>query len=238
MDEALRETSWQVFKAKFIARFPGAEAAKKTQSELEREILEMKLGTEELNKTEMHLGVAMKTHKIFADKLLDLAKHAKVEKTTMSIWQARDKLPDILKSRISESHTDWISFCKAIKDVNLSHIHDGVRKHTECITEKQATEARLAHIKQATTAQPPSPTAVIHAQLAHTTITGQQPPQQQAYAPRPNTTTIAGINQANPYCLPQPHPPATEEQKAKVRKRIAAWLVQPNSQQGFEAYME
>jgi hypothetical protein len=115
--------------------------------------------------------------KIFADKLLDLAKRAKFEKTTTSIWQVRDNLPDILKSKIGESHTDWMAFCKAIKDVDPSHICDGVRKHTKRIAEKHAMEARLARIEQATTARPSSPTAVIHAQLAHTTITGQQPPQ-------------------------------------------------------------
>jgi hypothetical protein len=57
-----------------VHRFPGAEAAKKTAPELEREMLEMRLVTEELDKTEMHLGVDVETHKIFADKLLDLAK--------------------------------------------------------------------------------------------------------------------------------------------------------------------
>jgi hypothetical protein len=237
-DEGSKETSWQGFEAKFLARFPGAEAAKKTELELEREILEMRLGTKELNKTETHLGVAVETHKIFADKLLDLAKRAKFEKTTTSIWQVHDNLPDILKSKIGKSHTDWMAFCKAIKDVDPSHIRDGVRKHTERIAEKQAMEARLAHIEQATTARPPSPTTVIRAQLARTTITGQQPPQRQAYAPHQNTATIAGVIQANPYRLPQPRPPATEEQKAKVRECIAAWLIQPNSQQGFEAYTE
>jgi hypothetical protein len=238
IDEGSKETSWQGFEASFIARFPGAEAAKKTKSELEREILDMRLGTEELNKTETHLGVAVETHKIFADKLLDLAKRAKVEKTTTSIWQVRDNLPNILKSKIGESQTDWIAFCKAIKDVDPSHIRDGVKKHTERIAERQATEARLARIEQATTSRPPSPTAVIRAQLSRTTITGQQPPQQQTYAPRQNTATAMGVNQANLYRPPQPRPPATEEQKAKIRERIAAWLVQPNSQQGFEAYAE
>jgi mRNA-degrading endonuclease YafQ of YafQ-DinJ toxin-antitoxin module len=130
-DEDLKETSWQGFEASFIARFPGAEAAKKTKPELEREILEMRLGTEELNKMEMHLGVAVETHKIFADKLLNLAKRTKFEKTMMSIWQVRNNLPNILKSKVGESHTDWMAFCKAIKDVDPSHICDGVRKHTE-----------------------------------------------------------------------------------------------------------
>ena len=174
-DKGSKETSQQGFEAKFLARFPGAEAAKKTKSELEREILEMKLGTEELNKTETHLGVTVETHRIFADKLLHLAKHAKFEKTTTSIWQGCDNLLDILKSKIGESHTDWTAFCKAIKDVDLSHICDGVRKYTKCITEKQAMEVRLARIEQATTTRPPSPTAIIRAQLARTTITGQQP---------------------------------------------------------------
>jgi hypothetical protein len=192
-DEGSKETSWQGFEASFIVRFPGAEAAKKTKPELEREILEMSLGTEELNKTEMHLGVAVETHKIFTDKLLDLAKSAKFEKTTTSIWQVHDNLPDILKSKVGKSHTDWMAFCKAIKDVDPSHIWDGVRKHTERIAEKQATETRLAHLEQTTTTQPPSPTAAIRAQLACTTIVGQQPPQQQTYAPCQNTATVAGI---------------------------------------------
>jgi hypothetical protein len=176
-DEGSKETSWQGFEASFIARFPGAEAVKKTKPELEREILEMSLGTEELNKTEMHLGVAVETHKIFADKLLDLAKCMKFEKTTTSIWQVHDNLPNILKSKVGESHTDWMAFCKAIKDVDPSHIRDSVRKHTERITEKQAMEARLACIEQATTAWPPLPTAAICAQLAHTSIMSQQPQQ-------------------------------------------------------------
>ena len=237
-DEGLNETSWQGFEASFIARFPGAELAKKTKSELEREILEMKLETEELNKTETHLGVAVETHKVFADKLLDLEKRAKIEKTTTSIWQVRDNLPNILKSKIGESHANWIAFCRAIKDIDPSHIRDGVKKHTERIAENQATEARLARIEQATTSRPPSPTAIIRSQLACTTITGQQSPQQQAHAPRQNAATIMGVNQANLYRPPQPRLPATEEQKAKIRERIAAWLVQPNSQQGFEAYAE
>jgi hypothetical protein len=131
-----------------------------------------------------------------------------------------------------------MAFCKAIKDVDPSHIRDGVRKHTERIAEKQTTEARLARMEQATTTRPPSPTAAIRTQLARTTITGQQPPQRQAYAPRQNTTTVAGVNQSNPYRIPQPRPPATEEQKAKVREHIATWLVQPNLQQGFETYTE
>jgi hypothetical protein len=83
-DEGSNEKSWQMFEAKFLARFPGAEAAKKTAPELEREILEMRLATKELDKTDMHLGVAMETHKIFADKLLDLAKQAKFKKTNTS----------------------------------------------------------------------------------------------------------------------------------------------------------
>jgi hypothetical protein len=47
-----------------------------------------------------------------------------------------------------------------------------------------------------------------------------------------------GVNQPNPYRPSQQCPPATEEQKAKVRECITAWLVQPNSQQGFETYAE
>jgi hypothetical protein len=99
-------------------------------------------------------------------------------------------------------------------------------------------EARLACIEQATSVRPPSPTAAIRAQLARTTITGQQPPQRQAYAPCQNTTAVTGINQAIPYRPSQPRQPATEEQKAKIKERIAAWPIQPNSQPGNEVYAD
>ncbi|KAF8222019.1 hypothetical protein L208DRAFT_1426486 [Tricholoma matsutake] len=216
-DEGSKETLWQGFEASFIARFPGAEAAKKTKPELEREILEKRLGMEELNKTEMHLGVAMATHKIFADKLLDLAKCAKFQKTTTSIWQVHDNLPDILKSKVGKSHTDWMAFCKAIKDVDPSHIRDGVRKHTERITEKQAMEARLTHIEHLTSltnCSHPCSTS-LHNHYGSTASTAT------------NICSMPEHCYSNPYHPSQPCPPATEEQKAK-----------PNSQQGFETYAE
>jgi hypothetical protein len=96
-DKGSMEILWQAFGTKLLARFSGAEAAKKTAPELEREMLEMRLKTEDMDKMEMHLGVAVETHKVFADKLLDLAKWVKLEKTTTSIWQVRGHLPDILK---------------------------------------------------------------------------------------------------------------------------------------------
>jgi hypothetical protein len=42
-DEGSNEKSWRAFKVKFLVRFLGAEAAKKTAPELEREMLEMRL---------------------------------------------------------------------------------------------------------------------------------------------------------------------------------------------------
>jgi hypothetical protein len=65
----------------------------------------------------------VETHKIFADKLLDLAKHAKFEKTMTSIWQVPNNLPDILKSKIGKSHTNWIAFC-ILKDTEILDYHD------------------------------------------------------------------------------------------------------------------
>jgi hypothetical protein len=38
-------------------------------------------------------------HKILAERLLDLAKRAKIEKTTTTIWQVCDNLPNMLKSK-------------------------------------------------------------------------------------------------------------------------------------------
>lgn len=60
---------WSTFETQFKAQFPGIQKAKKTSAELQREMLELELKVDELDKTE----------------LLDLAKHAKIDMGTVSI---------------------------------------------------------------------------------------------------------------------------------------------------------
>lgn len=74
-----------MFKGGFRAQFSGIQKVKKTSAELEREMIELELKVEDLDKTELYGGVEVETHKIHAKKLLDLAKHAKIEAGTANI---------------------------------------------------------------------------------------------------------------------------------------------------------
>ena len=56
--------------------------ATKTAPELERVLGAMRIKTEELGKMEKYRGEDVHMHTIFAEKILDLAKRAKVETST------------------------------------------------------------------------------------------------------------------------------------------------------------
>lgn len=124
-------TSWTTFEAEFRTRFPGVKKAKKTSAELEREMIEIELKVDDLDKTEMYGGVEVETYKIHAKKLLDLAKRAKIEAGTANIVFVQDKLPQVIKDKVAESHANWSAFCAAIEAVDKTYIREGVRKHRE-----------------------------------------------------------------------------------------------------------
>ena len=79
--------TWDVLEQGFKNRFPNIKKAKKTSQELERELGVMRITTEELGKTEKYRGEDMYTHMIFAEKILNLAKRAKVETSTSGLWK-------------------------------------------------------------------------------------------------------------------------------------------------------
>jgi hypothetical protein len=124
-------TLWSTFETEFKARFPGIQKVKKTSAELQREMLELELKVDELDKTELYRGVEVEMYKIHAKKLLDLAKHAKIDMGTASIVFVRDRLPEVIKDKVDKSHSNWPSFCTAIEAINKAYIRDGVRKHRE-----------------------------------------------------------------------------------------------------------
>jgi hypothetical protein len=95
--------------------------AMKTAPELERELGAMRLKAEELGKIEKYKGEDVYTHMVFAEKILDIAKQAKIETTTSSLWNIRDELPEILRETIPKNQPSWTAFAKAIKDVDMGH---------------------------------------------------------------------------------------------------------------------
>ena len=77
--------SWTELEQEFKTRFPNTKKATKTAPELERELGAMRIRTEELGKTEKYRGEDVYTHMIFAEKILDLAKQAKIETSTSGL---------------------------------------------------------------------------------------------------------------------------------------------------------
>ena len=101
--------AWANFKAKFKSRFPGVQKAKKTAAELEREMLELVLKMDDLDKMESYGGVEVETYKVHVKKLFELVKRAKIDTGTANIIHVQDKLPEILKDKVSKSHVNcWI----------------------------------------------------------------------------------------------------------------------------------
>ena len=132
----------------FKTRFPNIKKATKTAPELERELGAMRIKTEELGKMEKYRGEDVYTHMIFMEKVIDLAKRAKVEDSTSGLWNVRDKLPEVLREKIPENQPSWITFAQAIKNVNMGHIHEGVRKYKEKTARNAQMKADINYLKQ------------------------------------------------------------------------------------------
>ena len=236
-DANTQKKNWSDLEKAFKVRFPNTQKATKTAPELERELGTMRMTMEELGKTEKYRGEDVYTHMIFAEKILDLAKRAKVESTTSGLWSIRDGLPEVLREKISENQTDWKAFAQAIKDVDMSHIREGVRKYKEKAASEAQVKADINLLKQRTASvmgNSNSPTKVIRTQLANTAISRQpvnQPPQNNPF----NNTGGGG---GNLFSARPPRPPATEAEKATLRASLAVYPIQPETPEGEAAYRD
>jgi hypothetical protein len=163
--------TWLKLEKGFKVRFPNIGKATKTAPELERELGAMRITIEELGKTEKYRGEDVYMHMVFAEKILDLAKWAKIEASTSGLWSVRDELPEVLQEKILENQTSWTAFIQAIKSVDMGHIREGVRKHKEKAASNAQMKADINLLKQRTAgAAINSPTKAIQTQLANTAI--------------------------------------------------------------------
>jgi hypothetical protein len=69
---------WADFKTEFQSRFPGIQKVKKTTAKLKREMVDLVLKTEDLDKIELYGGVKVEMYKVHMKKLFELAKQAKI----------------------------------------------------------------------------------------------------------------------------------------------------------------
>ena len=230
--------TWADLEKEFRVRFPNVKKAMKTAPELERELGAMRITAGELGKTEKYRGEDVYTHMIFAEKILDLAKRAKIEGSTSGLWNVRDELPEVLREKVPENQQSWTAFAQAIKDVDMGHIREGVRKHKEKATKDAKVDAEINLLMQrtasATMGNLNSPTKAIRAQLASTTIS-QQPIGQSNQGDIFGGTNGGG---GNLFGNRTPRPPATDAEKATLKASIALYPIQPETPDGEAAYFE
>jgi hypothetical protein len=198
----------------------------------------MRIKTEELGKTEKYRGEDVHTHVVFAEKILDLAKQAKMEESTSGLWKVREKLPETLREKIPEDQSSWREFAQAIKKVGMGHIREGVRKHMEKTTYDAQVAANFKLLNQrtsgATFGNVNSPTREIRTQLAGTAISQQSPSRT---VPN-NPFNSPGGGGGNLFNARPARPPATEAEKITVRASITLYAIQPETPEGEEAYFE
>ena len=163
------KTKWIDLEKAFKTKFPNITKATKTRAELERELGELRIATEDLGKTEKYMGEDVYTHIIFAKKILDIVTRAKIETTTSGLYILRDNLPEVLREKIPENQKDWMTLCQAMEGVEMSQIREGVRKYKEKAASDTRVQAEIDALKRRTTIPPTnvfnSPTKAIREQL-------------------------------------------------------------------------
>ena len=224
--------AWSELEQAFKVRFPNVRKATKTTPELERELGVMRITVEELGKIEKYRGEEVHTHTIFAEKILDLAKQAKIE--ISGLWNVRDELPEILREKIPENQASWTAFAQAIKNVDMGHIREGVRKHKAKVASDAQMKADINLLKQCTAnaamGNIDSPTKVIRTQFVNAAIS--QPTQRDPFG------SMGGGGGVNLFSPRMPRPPATEAEKATLRTSLTLYPIQPETQEGEEAYLD
>jgi hypothetical protein len=231
--------SWALLETAFIARWPRITQAKRSEQEIERELLSTLLEDKELGEKVKIGGVEVWSHVAWADKIAILVNEADLATKTTHIWQVRDKLPYAIKDVVKSTHTDWNVFLQAVRDVDLQHIRDAVAKRKKEDETRRALENRIRILE---TVQQ-SPTAGIRSQMSRTSISLQQAPAQYPANPRRANEAVFGqsggqgnlfgprVGQA-PAARPTPNP----QQIAALRGRLNVLPHHPNTDGGRTAY--
>ncbi|KAJ3963834.1 hypothetical protein EV361DRAFT_812997 [Lentinula raphanica] len=156
---------WSDLSKMFNERFPSQKREKK-DAKVYLEELESLCITHELILTR-HSEAQVPYHKWFGERLLALAKGAKIDKTKEGIASAWKKLPYALKRAVGEDHEDWESFTNAIRAVKWSTLrveaeHEvDLEKRRELLPVAQATprtQLASSFASANISSPPPSPT--------------------------------------------------------------------------------
>lgn len=108
-------------------------------------------------------------------------------------WKVRDEPPEIIRQKVKETYATWDEFCAAIKEVDTSHIRDGMKKHQKEKEEKERVESMIASLCQQQQhrqpAAPPSPMSNTSNALQSLTIRNMRTAPATAANAAPQATT-------------------------------------------------
>ena len=230
---------WGAILGAFRKRWPRKKAAKKTIEEYEEEITGLPLKMEDMGKKEKVAGRETYSHIAWADKMSTIVKGAKLEETTTYIGHVRKDLPKLLREKVGAGHKDWTTFLKAVRDVDIDHIRDGVEVWKKEQQEQEAIRKRIQQLEKLTA----SPTAPLRHQMTSFNIGNSQAPNQAAQrqatsAANPFTSTTGGSGnlaysaQAKPNARPLP----TKADRDALLICLQKYIQHPDNEAGRKAH--
>ena len=179
-----KKKDWNAIVEAFNKRWPKKKAVKKTVEEYEQEITGLRLDMERVGKKEMAAGKEVYSHIAWADDMEVIVRGAKLETTATLIGHVRKELPRLLREKVGTGHADWADFLKAVRDIDMDFIREGVdiwekeeevkKKEKETrkkeLEEQEILKRRLHQLEKLSA----SPTAQLRQQMATLSI-GNQP---------------------------------------------------------------
>ena len=231
---------WDKFREAFKMRWPPIQCAVKTTRDYEKELLELELAEDSIGTIKMKSGVQAWTHVIWAEEALSLAKLAKIEKSSILIWQVRERLLEVVRDLLDEEHLDWEYFTAVVKMLSTVKLKEGRVKMEKKKRDEEVMERRVralimditghmqhTTILQTTTQRTPQPVNTISS--TGTRFATQQQQRQWVYNPLELVTEAqkeALCHIINHY---EHHPQTAAGQQAH-QAQVAQWFAQHGEQ--------
>jgi hypothetical protein len=226
--------TWEHLVRSFATKWPSKAPTVKTVEEKQAALERTTITEEEVGKRVKTKGVEEFAHVVWADKVERLA--AAIPDTNgLLIGAVRKTMPKILQKVTGSGHTDWASFCKAVRTATLSQIDEAreeerearhVREELKKLQDARNTTTRdLTNSFQRFAIGTPSPTPRFP-------ILRNQTPQTQNHSPAPTFNTNNPFATQNQPPHRQNRPPA--ERMADIIR--LALPIHPNTPAGRALY--
>jgi hypothetical protein len=245
LGKSTKEGEWKAFEALFLAKFP-TETDERGVEEVQRELLGLELRVDDLMKAADEERAEVWPHVVLANRIARLVSEVTPEISTQFIWQVKDKLPGVVRDRLTGSYTTWTAFTTAIKGVDITTVKEAMKRERELEEMKKVVSAiqakekererewsrRMAEVeKDMVLRRPPdSPTAPLRHGLTSISISGASGG---ARSGLPRANLFGAASRAGTRAV---EPEVTPELCDRIRDLIARYPVQPMSDQGMREY--